>query len=827
MVAVNRGIMETLNSQGYPAPSVRSQPTPTYAVRGRETLSRRVYPTPSVGSQPTLTYVVRGRETTLSRQDYPVPSIGSQPMPTYAVRGGETPSRQDYPDPLAGSQPAMPHAVKDSVVENNASIIDSLSEARLDQLISQVELYFTVSDRSQEIKDIIQEAYRANDTDYGLKEAIEWAQGFTIPEEAIKHDYGLLRAAGLDFDRMVARRFKQLLSSRLNKDRINEVISADNPDRDRLYDLANGMQVPVPDGFIPNGQSERPKMRHRYKMAHTAVNKMNHDIWKDSLAFYLPLSIAKQLVPGCHLSPAHWTQKKDKASGRPLVDQADDSIPNATLNSPEIRDRATELWGAITHPTIIDIIKMIMGFYERAFAFDPTVSWDNIVIWKMDLKGAYTLLSFRPECAKLFGVEVTNDKHTTEGQYAIFFLCGVFGWTGTPYAFQVVTRSILHELRKSTCGDVTMYVDDLIGVCLRGDYNYEKENAYKLCTALLGPTAIAEHKTEVGRRLDVIGYTIDLDTRLVTISKKNFLKTLHGYYDVDLSKPVPRATIEKLASWGSRYAFICRFMKPFNRALYSALPTQRHRLSSQYNPHVSQVLPPSAQRAVRLWRAMLCALRLDERKFSRSFDLFKGAAAEMICEFDSSLTGSGMLFYKCNQDGSETIVGGAAVSLASLGFNDDSSYQNTSEFIAVVLSLRVLRTIFPDVTAISLRGDSVSALTWASKGQFRGDLVTNASILYTLILIVTGIEIVGEPVDFHLKGEDNWRCDGLSRGKVMSDIGMNHVAFMDLNKDPLSLELLSLCDPAAPIEKDDDFASFFRRCNAAISNLSSRLYCEI
>ena len=118
-----------------------------------------------------------------------------------------------------------------------------------------------------------------------------------------------------------------------------------------------------------------------------------------------------------------------------------------------------------------------------------------------------------------------------------------------------------------TKGAAKMYIDDLIGVCLRRDLMSEQVAAHSLITRLLGEGAVAEHKTEHGRRLDVIGYTIDLDSRLVTISRKNFLKTLHGYYSVDLTKPVPRRTIEKLASWGSRYSFICRFMKPFNEAL--------------------------------------------------------------------------------------------------------------------------------------------------------------------------------------------------------------------------------------------------------------------
>ena len=47
----------------------------------------------------------------------------------------------------------------------------------------------------------------------------------------------------------------------------------------------------------------------------------------------------------------------------------------------------------------------------------------------------------------------------------IFFLCGVFGWTGMPAAFQVVTRAIQYELDKKLKGLLCMYVvDDVAGV---------------------------------------------------------------------------------------------------------------------------------------------------------------------------------------------------------------------------------------------------------------------------------------------------------------------------------------------------------------------------
>jgi hypothetical protein len=62
-------------------------------------------------------------------------------------------------------------------------------------------------------------------------------------------------------------------------------------------------------------------------------------------------------------------------------------------------------------------------------------------IWKMDLKRAYRLLSFRPEDVGLFAMLLSEDR-------VYFQLAGIFGWSGTPAAFQVVTRAITWELTR-------------------------------------------------------------------------------------------------------------------------------------------------------------------------------------------------------------------------------------------------------------------------------------------------------------------------------------------------------------------------------------------
>ena len=61
--------------------------------------------------------------------------------------------------------------------------------------------------------------------------------------------------------------------------------------------------------------------------------------------------------------------------------------------------------------------------------------FSELPILKMDLKGASTLLSFRGDDMGLFAMLLTGDLVNLQ-------LAGIFGWSGTTAAFQVVTRAI-------------------------------------------------------------------------------------------------------------------------------------------------------------------------------------------------------------------------------------------------------------------------------------------------------------------------------------------------------------------------------------------------
>jgi hypothetical protein len=659
-----------------------------------------------------------------------------------------------------------------------------------------------VRGKEELVKETVRAAYKMADGLFGEKEAVDWADGFSIPEEAVRHDESLLRSAGLDFDAMVRRRLKDLAGQRLSRQRVESCISKENPERDKLLRLAEtGMPLLLDPDHVPNGVGKWPKLRRAYQAVASAVDKMFFENFHaKGLAFVLTTATVRTIVKDCGLFPASWCPKAYKKSGRPLGDCSDGgSEPgNSPINSEYTKQASDEEWGGVKHPTIEQFSRMILRFYREAVAKDPSVKWTDLVIWKMDLRGAYNLISFATGDVRYVASELSGDK-------VMFFLCGIFGWTGTPAAFQVVTRAISWELEQVLVGLMLMYVDDMVGVCLRKDVEGELAKARQLCTSLLGDNAVEELKTEVGRRTTVIGYLFDLDSVLeravVSIAPKNVLRAMHGFMVVDLSKRVPVPTMQKLASWGSRYDRICVYMRPFVRVLHRQYAGRRQQCSLMYDE--------DGCRVVRIFRVLLLLTTINEQKFARRLVSFEVGAHKLVVEFDASLTGVGLLWFLVDDNGVEVPLGGSAVDLTPLGFGEDASYQNTAEFIAAVLGMRGLSKLGYEGCPVLLRGDSKSALSWAYTDRFRSDLVGPAASVFILQNIASGNEVVDHQ---HLPAARNWRADGLSRGKsldflVEEDPSLAGVPWIELDAQ----ELVLLCDPRQSWSSDDEFSVFWGR----------------
>jgi hypothetical protein len=366
-----------------------------------------------------------------------------------------------------------------------------------------------------------------------------------------------------------------------------------------------------------------------------------------------------------------------------------------------------------------------------------------------------------------------------------------------------------------------MYVDDLIGCAVRREVPAAIKEAYGVSRGLLGPKAIAEDKTErtdrEQRRLDILGYTIDLssglDSARVTISERNRLKAAYGFFSVDFSRPVPYGTMEKLASWSARYCFICVMLKPFNQALFGTMTGRRR--------NASLTLGVPARRAVLLWRAILCAIAVDEDTFARPLRSFAPRTTEFVIRFDASLSGVGILLgipLGGDNDQEPRWVGGIAVSLLELGFGEDSSNQNCAEFIGATLSLIVLRSLGLSGRPVRLEGDSISALTWAEKGTARGERAHNASMVFSLASVRWGLLVPFDSFGF-VSGKDNFLCDALSRDVSVADLGIQGLTdFGPLLSSTLQ-RALEFCNPGTDTVSDEGFYDYWGALRVFLDNV--------
>ena len=262
--------------------------------------------------------------------------------------------------------------------------------------------------------------------------------------------------------------------------------------------------------------------------------------------------------------------------------------------------------------------------------------------------------------------------------------CGVFGWTGMPAAFQVVTRAIQYELDKKLKGLSCVYVDNVAGVTTRDSWlESDMRTATEICESLLGSGSVeSTNKSLSGRLIDFLGYAIDVDQRLVGVEKKNVLKALHAYFQAGIDGSLKVTDeFQALASYAVRYWTICGLlMTPFVCALYVNI-----RGMNQYA--VVRVSPASA-RTIILMRALLIFV-----------SVLKGVRAIVIwirCDTDNVPDLVRCIFSWTYSSSSlpraKSRFGAVVAELSPLQFGSEAKYQNTAEeeFLCVVMAFRVM-----------------------------------------------------------------------------------------------------------------------------------------
>ena len=701
------------------------------------------------------------------------------------------------------------------VVVPEIEIIERGWEEAVGEVVFHAEHLLNQVMRAGDVSKVVQKAFEMWSIVSTKADAVAWGEEHhpgpsMLPELeafAASHE-SELKAAG-DFDTFVERKFTNRLQDRLNWNRISRNLHPSNPELRRMKSLAKGIVVPLAEGFVPT--SKPPGHTQLYQEVSKAVDGQFLKQVRQGLVLVLTEASATK-IPGIHFSSPHWAKNVGKPQGRPIFNASDATLQKNMLNGDQVKAAAQDVFGAIQLPTIKGIMKMILDFKAKS----PRRPWSDVTVWKMDLKGAFTLLSFRPDQVKLLAMQIM-------GGLVLLFVCGVFGWTAMPAAFAVLTRAIIWELvrRKITA---TMYVDDIIGVSWTNSVLAEQSAVKVMLNDLLGEEAVADEKTvrttEREPRIVVLGWCIDMHKQIVTISERNLLKAIYCFFSVDLTADyVPVRLLVQCASLATRYEMICCVLRPFSRALYASY-TGRHRAAKVE-------LREDAKWAIRLWRTMLCCTSFAEGTFARSFESFRPKPAGHLIQFDASTTGIGVWIRTTDQPGTiyQQSIGAGGLSIRSWNVSSESDYQNVAEFTGALVGLIALvrdcvEKGIPKPKGVTFKGDSISALTWLDKAKHKGSLAFGASTILNLIVVRYRIQIVG--TDF-IPGDINNECDSMSRDTHSCvAFGYNHVRELNLDNNPFITEALRLSNPTLVDHYMKNFETFWCDANKLVLSLDPR-----
>lgn len=625
------------------------------------------------------------------------------------------------------------------------------------------------------VTEIVCEAFIANDEKFNAATALRWANNFSFPEEVYLRDNNKLIELGNDFPALVRCRQNAQKGDRLNLTRVNNLNIQQSEWKNKLLTIAEGIPIITAPGFMPSNIP--PPLRKKYTDIAPAINKQIYELYNKGLIIILPTNIAK-MVNGVHFSAVHWTAQHDKEQGRTLADPSSGSNP---LNTPAAKEIVDQVCGTIEHPTLQTLMDMLINFGEEVGSFD------DLLLWKRDLAGAFSLLDIIPEHVCLCAYELTDN-------LTMFYHSGFFGHLELPAMFNIINMVTKMELKLQISGCIEQYVDDIMAVSISSNVMNDMKIVGEFVENLLGPHSLNIKKDIIGRQIDWIGWGINLESMMVTISRKNLLKCIHGFFSVDVEKALSIKAIEKLASWSSRYSLIFQTLKPLSATLHCEHSGFRKR-------NIRKLLSEDAILVVWIWRSFLVLLAIHPDRYSRPIFSFKSKPTTFFVEFDASLEGLGIVisFIKNN---TPTTYRVASIDTPFLLLGD-SSYQNTMEFMAMVFSTCLVRYLGHRDVGIDFIGDSSSSLSWAKYERFKHGSSVSSALLF---MRVTSLSLIKVNHITHVAGVNNVICDKLSRHHSPASLGFPMDQSISQENIPWMEEFFSICNPLLhPLLSHDAF----------------------
>lgn len=563
--------------------------------------------------------------------------------------------------------------------------------------------------------------------------AQEFGKNVTWPAEIFTHDATDLSASG-SLENLIKFRQEAAKADRFNEVRCKKVFSSD-PEFERLLRIAReGVDVDVSPTFTRLSSPPQRRRIHSNMPGVFIYHAVN--LWREGKALLLPTpSLHSENV---HFNAVHWTAKPGRPEGRFLGD-CSNGPENQSLNTDDVKDMIISRYGELHHPTIVDIIRDIVALGDKVGCLQ------SLRLWKDDIVGAFSHFNYSPACASLFTFEIDNSLSLV--QYT-----GMFGWTGSPFAFGPISRALGRVVNQNIAGTVHVYVDDFMGISPWHDAHKDQKMTQSLLFDALGPSAVNPLKSsEPALAMDVIGWHICLKSETVRPSNRAIRKIMYSFFSVTCSRRsrVPLDKMQALASLASRYSMALLGLRPFVQPLFENCRVAQHikwvRLS-----HASIM-------AIHMWRAVAVILFSDTQPFAIPLSfLVRSAPVSLRIRSDAGPRCIGVVIDR----GCHTSY------IAHLSYTlpfdaSDPRYQNTREFMGVIIGLLMLAKLGYRNEYIHWIGDNVSSLSWVQHNYVKSSSAQASFLMYSWITIYSHLIV---STTEHCPGINMGDIDGLSRG---------------------------------------------------------------
>ena len=626
------------------------------------------------------------------------------------------------------------------------------------------------------------------------------AQEFVFPTKDLLRDGDSLRRLHT-IDAVVQERHQLQSGNRFNTDRFEEHLSK-TTDAPVLCGLAGvGAPIPVASDFIFNPVAEAPR-KLQLKLGNCYC-KHAHKLWESGGALVfreedIPFSERCKL----NINPLHWCPKPFCNCGRWLGDLSN-RLQGTSINCPESKQLARELFGDMGYPSIEEIINKWIEYADLNH-----YRLCELRIWKEDIRSAFS--QFNIQASDTYKLAFTF----ADGLILVM-IWGFFGWTGAPLVFANFSRAILEVLLQFVLGCLFVFCDDFIGCGHHSIVAYDQALARDMVVKVFGEGKVALEKSVLpSTEAEVLGWWVDLVQGTIRPSDKGIRKLMFVFFTLDVSASHWSLQMcQVLASLAQRYSQALMGMRPFVHAFHELCggPVS---VSNKWRK-----VSAKAKFAVTMWRTVLLLLFINRESMSVSLRVMVGSSVgfeKLELLTDGSYKGVGILDLNVARDLAMSVFTGYMFKYVyNRKTADLSKYQNHREFVGLVVGILLLvrlRKIPPEGAVITWVNDNTSALDWARKNMCKGSSSQVVFMLYSLLLIKYKLHIVQVE---HIAGMSVMMkpADALSRGLPIPEL--NPDLSVNLSDSPSLDALMNLCNPTL-VHFEEDFHSSLLKLNDLI-----------